>query len=268
MKNIFKYILAIVLVSTFSSCEEDLITFDNSGQTAVSFTQTSFNLSIPVEDLALDIPTQITTVSSVDRTFSAVIENATENTDSEYSIGSVVIPAGSYTGVLTINFDYSEISGEDGDVKEFDVKLVATDGVSTYFDVASIIYFREIVCNDLTLEIVSDVWATETYWTLKQADGTALVERFFPYTGNSITPQTYTIDFPLVDGDYSLEIGDVYGDGMVGTGGGVTLTGTYALTCSILVHASGNGAFSNAVADPFPGAANAEVEVTDFTVNP
>ena len=142
------------------------------------------------------------------------------------------------------------------------------EGVSSYNDVLTISYFREIVCNDLTLDMISDVWATETYWTLKDSTGTALAERIFMWGGNSATPQTYSINFFLPNGDYTLEVGDVFGDGMVGTGGGVTLIGSYSLTCSILIHASGSGAFSGAVADPFPGAPDAEVEVTAFTVNP
>jgi hypothetical protein len=269
MKKILKLILVLSIVFVSTNCEEDLIIFDpQNGQTAISFAQTSFELSVPQEDYQLMIPVQITTSSSEVRTFNAMVESATEGTSNEYSIGTVTIPADSFSGELVVDFDYSEIAGEDGDVKELQVKLEVPEGGSAYNDIATISYFREIVCNDLDLTIISDVWATETYFTLESADGTVIVDRFFPFSGNSTQPQTYNVQFNLADGDYVFKLGDSYGDGQQGTGGGVTLTGSYSLTCSIITHASGEGTFENEVADPFGSNANATVEVTNFTVNP
>uniref|UniRef100_UPI0025D41371 hypothetical protein n=1 Tax=Winogradskyella sp. TaxID=1883156 RepID=UPI0025D41371 len=234
MKTNKYYILSFLLLTLFVnvSCDEEVDTFKTyDGETLISFQKSSFDLSIPEEDLTLNIAVFASTVSASSRTFDAAITSATEGTAGEYTLGTVTIPANEYEGVFTVDFDFSEIGGDDGDVKELVISLMPPAGVGSYNDVATINYFREIVCNDLTIEIVSDVWATETYWSLRDSAGTFLVDRFFPFGGNSTSPQTYTLDFPLINGDYSLEIGDVFGDGMVGTGGGVTLTGTYALTC-------------------------------------
>ena len=43
--------------------------------------------------------------------------------------------------------------------------------------------------------------------------------------------------------------------------------GSYSLTCSIITHASGGGEFA-ATPDPFNGAPDAIIEVTEFSVNP
>jgi hypothetical protein len=266
MKTNKYYILLLALTFLFNvSCEDSNETFDTyKGGELLSFADSSFELSIPQEDLTLQIPVFASSLSSSSRTFNASVTSSTTDTPQEYSIGTITIPANEYEGSLAIDFDFSEISGDDGELKE----LVVSIDAPSYNNVATINYFREIVCNDLKLTIVSDVWASETYWTLEQADGTALVERFFPFGGNAVTPQTYELEFMLPDGDYVYKMGDSYGDGMVGTGGGVTLTGNYSLTCSILTHASGEGAFSPSVGDPFPGNPNATIEVTPFTVNP
>lgn len=268
--NILKIVLALFVTFTYTSCEEELRIYDG-GQTAYSFEEVSFNLSIPSEDLVLSIPVNVSTVSNQSRSVSVLVdvENTTEAAaDGEYSLGQITIPAGSYSGVLDVAFDFSAIGGDDGDVKDLVFSIATTGGDTAFYETVSISYFREIVCNDLELYILSDVWATETYWVLETADGTILQDRFFPYTGNSATPQVYELSFPLNDGDYVFKIGDAYGDGMIGTGGGVTLTGEYSLSCSIITHASGSGAFASPEADPFAGAPNGQVEVTAFTVNP
>jgi hypothetical protein len=269
MKNIFKLFALLCMVMTFTGCEDEEETLKDFDGTGLAFAETNFNLSIPAEDLLLEVPVNATSLAATSRTFNAVVTSATEGTANEYTIGSITIPANEYAGTLAIDFDFSEISGDDGEVKDLVVSIDGGDDVLVYNNVATISYFREIVCNNLQLDMVSDVYASETYFTIEQADGTAIVERFFPWAGiNSTTAQTYSVEFALPDGDYVLKIGDSYGDGMVGTGGGVTLTGSYSLTCSIITHATGEGAFEGAVPDPFAQFSDATVEVTAFTVNP
>lgn len=251
------------------SCDDELDNFKTfESQTLLSLQTSSFNLSIPEEDLVLEIPVFSSTLSGESRTFPAIVSSATEGTGNEYAIGSVTIPANEYDGILTIDFDFSEIGGEDGEVKELIVALNPPDGVGAYNNIATINYFREIVCNDMELTIISDRWATETYFTLENADGTIIVERSFPFSADSgdteDTAQTYNVTFTLPNGDYIFKLGDAYGDGQVST----NYNGSYLLTCSILTHAQGDGAFSGAVADPFTGAPNATVEATAFSVNP
>lgn len=258
--NILKISFAFCIALFCTSCEEELETFSaTSGQTAYSFDATEFNLSIPSEDLVLSIPVNVTTVASQDRSVSVAInvDDTTADTETEYSLGNIVIPAGSHMGTLDVSFDFSEISGADGDVKELSFSINPTGEDTAFFETVTIEYFREIICNDLELTIISDVWATETGFRLEQADGTVIVDDFFPWTVNSTQPQTYNVMFNLADGDYIFTLLDTYGDGQEGTGGGVTLTGSYELTCSIITHAAGSGALDNGT-----------FEATPFTVNP
>jgi len=258
MKNIFKYIIAIAVVTSFSSCEEDLVIFSpDNGQTALSFAKTSYNLSIPSEDLDLEIPVDVTTTSTTDRTFNVVVDSFTDGTASIYTVGTVTILAGSYNGVLAVNFDHSEITGEDGIVNELILRIEAPEGVASYNDVVTIDYFREIICNDLHIKIVSDVYASETSFGITDAEGNEIIAPFSPFGGDSLTAQVFEADFTLPDGDYLFTLYDSYGDGQIGASGDVSLTGSYALTCSIITHASGDGALD----DDFS-------ETTAFTVNP
>jgi hypothetical protein len=259
MKKSIYLLKFLFIISLFVGCEDyQAVQFDNvNGQTAISLARTSYNLSIPEEDLTLEIPVNITTISPVERNFDVNIVSSTEGTSAEYSVGSVTIPANEYSGILTVDFFYAAISGEDGDVKDLVVEVASSDTVSAFDNTVNISYFREIVCNDLELTIISDVWATETGFRLEAADGTVIVDDFFPFSVNSTQPQEYNVSFTLDDGDYIFTLLDSFGDGQLGTGGGVTLTGSYALTCSIITHASGEGPLENGT-----------FESTPFTVNP
>lgn len=249
MKNIFKLVALMIFVGSFTSCEEDLIVFDaENGQTALSFAATSFNLSIPTENLTLEIPVQSTTSSSAERSFSVTVDSNTGSAG-EATVGSVVIPAGQFLGVLSIDFNYNAIDGADGDVKNLVLSLAPPAGGTSYDDVASISYFREIICNDAVLTLNTDFWADETGFFITDASGTVVFE-----IAQGDLPrgaQTYTYNITLADGCHTATITDQFGDGQLD---GVNV-GSYSLDCSIIVLASGGGNI---------GAS----ESMDFCVNP
>ncbi len=255
--------LCISLV-LMQSCDPDLVVFDpDNGQTALSFGETVYNLSIPEENLTIEIPVNITTRSNSARDFNVVVdeEATTPGTSSEYSIGSVSIPAGEYSGTLAVDFTFANIGGMDGETKDLVINLVAPDGGATYNDVATITYFREIICNDLELEVVSDIFGTETGYTITDDQGNVVagVEPGDMFPGNFCTQLTYTESITLPDGDYTFTILDSFGDGMIAQNnacGPDDIIGTYRLSCSIIVHAQGGGASVGAA------------ESTDFSVNP
>jgi hypothetical protein len=258
-----KFIPIVLLALVFASCEEDLILFDaDNGQTAISFSETEYEIVIPEEDRTLEVPVNVTTRSDVERSFNVSIntEETTSGTSNEYTLGDIVIPAGEFTGILTVDFDFSEISGEDGEVKTL-VFSVSAEGATSFKDVVTVNYFREIVCNNMELTIVSDIFATETSFSLVAADGEVIVDNFFPFSQNSLQPQTYNQSFFLEDGEYTFTIFDSFGDGMGESCAGdpeVCLTGSYLLKCSIITHASGSNGLAN----------NNQSESTTFVVNP
>lgn len=258
MKKNNIYLLLLCISTLFVSCGDEIGFSATEAQRSPNFVNTGLSVAVPEEDLILDIPISVTSLSTSERVYEIEVISSTGSA-AEYSFTSAIVPANQIVGSAQLNLDFSEITDED--LREINLKMLNPDGAPS--NEMTIEYFKEVVCNDLELTIVSDVWATETYFTIEQADGTVLVDRFFPFSTDSNTPQEYTLEFTLPDGDYVLKIGDGYGDGNVGA-----LTGTYELVCSIITHASNLEGFVSGTADPFPGWPNAIVEITPFSVNP
>ncbi|MGZ0015033.1 hypothetical protein [Yeosuana sp. AK3] len=264
MKKNNLYLLLMMCITTlFLSCGDEIEFTATEAQRAPNFVNRTLSIQVPQENLSLSIPIVVSSLSDSERVFELEAVSSTGSA-SEYTLSNAVVPANTIQGTATVNFDFSQIADEN--LRSLTLKMLNPDGAPS--NQITIEYFKEILCNDLTLEIVSDVWATETYFTIEEADGTPIVERFFPFSADSTTPQEYSVTFTLPDGDYVLKIGDTFGDGNIGTGGGVTLIGSYKLTCSIITHASNSDGFSTGTPDPFPGAPDAIVEITPFSVNP
>lgn len=243
MKNLSKLFVFLLLTSVFFGCEEDLIIFDaDNGQTALSFGETSYSVSVPLENLSLEIPVNSTTRAAADRNFSAVVnvDGTTPGTSAEYAIGSITIPAGEFVGVLTVDFTYANIGGMDGDVKNLVLDIDVPDGAASFNDQVNITYFREIVCNNVVVTIVPDAWPSETSWEItEQATGNVVA------SGGA---NSATVNLP--DGCYTFTIFDAFSDGICCAYG----NGSYSVDCSIINHAS--------------GAEFGASESTDFCVNP
>lgn len=239
-----KYILIIAVLFAFASCEEENIVFDNeNGQTGVSFATTAYNVSVPTEGLGIEVPVNVTTVSTTDRTFDVSVDDTTIGDAANYALGSVTIPAGEYSGVLNVSLNFDPLI--EGEVYTLVVNLEApVDGVA-YSEQVAIEYFKEIICNDIIVTVVTDTFGGETTWEITDADGTVVASDgpFVNVTGGD----TYTQDVFLEDGCYTFTIFDSYGDGQVDG----TVTGNYTITCSILNVLDGGGAFGASEAKEF-----------------
>ncbi|MGB3592265.1 MAG: hypothetical protein WBA16_11325 [Nonlabens sp.] len=279
MKNIFKYLSAFALTVALVGCDPaEEPQFDNvNGQTAISLAQTSLETSVPQEDLSIDIPVFITTIAGVERSYSATVVEA--DGTGEVAVGQVTIPANSYEGVLEVNFDFSAIGGEDGELRNAIVQLEPSNGATAYNDVLNITYFREIICNDTTLSVQFDAFGDETAFDIVNKDtGMVVFSRPLGSFGFSNPPPVRTFDITLPDGCYEFTIADSFGDGQDDTGAGGVTVGSFDLTCSIITLATGGGtAVSDAITsdqisrlDPFGLGltANSTVQVVEFCVNP
>ncbi len=108
--NISLYLSFILLLGlTFTSCEEDREddSFDpQNGQTFVSFGGgNTADLAVIIDATgSIDIPVNVTTITSSERTFPfQIVEESTNADPNNYTIGSITIPANSHVGSLTIN---------------------------------------------------------------------------------------------------------------------------------------------------------------------
>ncbi len=230
------------------SCERNENPFyDNvNGQTGIYFTQSSTIVGVAEEGTSVEIPVGISTISSEERTFQAQASSSSAAPTEDYSIGEIIIPANSYTGSLTVNFDNFQNMSDDDSVLSIGIvpegnNVVFNSGGS--FGSVSIIYFKEIVCgNDFTLEITTDIYGDETTWEVTNESEDVLASGG-PYGPPSLTPQNIVEAFTLPEGNYTFTIFDSFGDGQLGEFQGTTLIGNYQLSCSATVVASGEGSF-------------------------
>jgi hypothetical protein len=260
MKKMKFKIVFIIFASFLVACSEhENVVYDSiNGQTALQFDETSLNFSVPEEGTSIEVPVISTKAFDSEKTFNVSVNgDNTTAADSEYSIGNIVFPADSYEGILTFKVNYDDILGVDGETKDVEINIDSSSDIASYNDILQITFFRAIICNDVLVEITSDVYGAETSFEITDAEGNEVVPEFFPFGFNSTQPQEFSQTFTLPDGDYIFTLYDSYGDGQVGTGGGVTLTGNYSVTCSIIVHAQGEGELENG-----------SFESTAFTVNP
>lgn len=236
MKNYKFYGLLVALTLIVASCEQEDIgtTFDvDGGQTAISFTTSNFSTSVPDTDLNFQVPVNVTTVSSQERTYTASVVSA--DNASEFSLGNVVIPAGEYNGNLSVNFDFSAITGADGDLKEVVISLVPPAGGTAYNETVTISYFRAIICNDPVLTFAVDTFGEESGFQILDSDGTVVFDIPVGSFGRPPAGTVFTISIPtLPDGMYTAVLIDSYGDGQDDSGG-------YSIDCSISNLATGGG---------------------------
>jgi hypothetical protein len=242
MKKYGLSILAILLVFAYSSCTGDNVVFDNvNGQEAIQFTKRDYNITVPPAGITVTLPVSVTTISTSDRTFQAVADETSTGAAASYSIGTATIPAGSYDGTLKVDLNTTTL--KDGIAYSLLVKLVAPVDGAAFNNVATIKYNKKVVCNDVVLTIVTDAYAEETSWKIKDATGKVVASippgTYGPASSGASRGKTYTHNINLPNGKYTLIMEDVYCDGQFDG----SYSGSYKLDCSIINHASGSGAY-------------------------
>lgn len=102
-----KIISVLSLIALFVSCgeTEDKIWDPNSGQTLAYFATTSAVLGVPLNDVTTQtLKVNVNTLSSVDRTVTVEVDEASTADAANYSFNpTVTIPANTYIGELVIN---------------------------------------------------------------------------------------------------------------------------------------------------------------------
>lgn len=244
MKNYFK-ILGISLAAILISCDPDSQEqFDNvNGQTAVAFAQTSIETSVPTEGKTITLPVTVTTISTESRSFNVSVSEADDA--NAITLGNVVIPANTYEGTIDISIDFDQIGGNDGDVRTALIQITPSEGATAYNEIATVSYFREIVCNDVILTINTDSFASETGFQILDDMRNVVYELVAGQLADGV--QTVTEDIFLEDGCYTAVITDTFGDGQVDQ----NVTGDFTITCSIITYATGGGAFGPRQEVPF-----------------
>ena len=250
MKNIYKLLTFIVLIASFTSCEEDLIIYDNAG--FIQIDDASAVTIVENSGDAVEILAILGSAQSSDTTVDFLVTGD----DSRYALSasSIVIPAGETSGAVTLSaIDDDEINGD------IDVVIglagssglpigLGGEGLNSVSKTITIVD-DNVPCNDVFVSVTTDRWGSENSWEIRDASG-ALVDSDGPFADLPAgATETYEKTVNLEDGCYVFTMFDSYGDGMG--------TGTYVVTCGAIVHAQGGGDLAD----------GNQSESTDFCVN-
>jgi hypothetical protein len=263
MKNIFKLFLTLSVVFAFTSCEQDLITFDaDNGQTAISFASTAVTVGVcePTVDLAVESTTQ----SSSDRTYSVSVNAASTAVPAEYTVGnSVTIPAGQHIGTIPVSIDFSQVP--EGENRSLIIDLIASDGaVINTRETTTYSYTSACTLNEVVVDLNFDQFAEEMAYLIFDINSGALVDASFDASGapnfGTFNGQTsFTKTLCLADGDYQIQFLDSWGDGNTGNP-----NGAYGL---LLATCDGTSEIFPPVVDGGFGANGSQLGTAPFVVN-
>lgn len=245
MKKLIYILVCSIFVASCGDVEE-VIYSPTTGQTGVGFTTGSTSVTVPEGGVTVEVGVQATTLSAVDRTFSAAVnmEETTENSSADYTIGNIVIPANEFNGTLQVTFGNFD-NLEDFVTKTLVVDLDLDPGLAVVgSNSTTFTYVKNFICNDVDLSFTFDDYPEETTWEITDADG-MVVFSGGPYDGET----SFNDSFFLEDGCYTFTIFDAFGDGICCGYG----SGSYSLSCAIITLAEG-GEFGGE-------------ESTDFCIN-
>jgi hypothetical protein len=245
-----KILIMSLLVLSFYACDTDdniNTIYDNiNGQTGIGFAATNFSAAVRTTGTTIILPVEVTTLSSTARNFNVTVDASSVGPSSDHTIGSITIPADSYSGTLEVSFVDDNLA--EGVSYTLVLNLDLSGGIAGVgAKTATINYNKYLICNDLELVLNTDFYASETSWEITDSTG-AVVQSDGPFADGVAT---YNWAFNLPDGCYTFTIFDAFGDGLFD---GAT-TGNWTLSCSIITHSTGSGNF---------GGSNS----TDFCVNP
>jgi hypothetical protein len=257
MKIFIKLCLVALL---FTACDDtEAVIFDpGSGQTGLGFAESVINLSIPEGGLTTTVPVFSTTVSSQDRSFDVIVDDALTSdflAASDYSLGTVFIPAGSHEGSFDVTINYDGLT--DFVQNELVVNIDAPSDVSVFSEL-TFLFLREFdielfVCSsDYQLIINFDNFGSENTWELTDTAGAVLYSGG-PYDDGGTGTQLVVNNISLATGCYTFTFFDSFGDGLDDG----NIEGDYSLVCAaqtVVSYASGVGNFG-------------DFNSTDFCVN-
>jgi len=254
MKNIYKLLTFIVLFASFTSCEEDLIVYDNA-----SFLQLLDDSAVSVVENSGDVIEIVAILGSAQSTDTTVSFSVTGD-DSRFTISgsSVVIPAGETSGTITFSpIDNETIDGDTvvviglADSNGLPVG-VGGEGINSVNKTITLID-DNVPCNNYVITVVSDRWGSEVMYDILDSNG-AVVVSGGPFSDTAAgTNTTEVVNVNLPDGCYTMRVFDWYGDSW-GSGGA-----SYAAQCGALVAGSGSG-------DSFAGISG--LDLSTVPVNP
>lgn len=230
MKKYVFFLLASVALISFSSCEES--STDALDTSFASFTTTSMDIGIDQGGEATqELKIYTSNKTNSDRTISVAVEESTTASEGAFTVpATVVIPAGTNEGTLTINLQDVDLSLTEA--KFLVIRLTSTNDLST--GQALTIGLTQKCPSDVVevkINLAFDSWPEEAAWRILDADGYTVMASADPFAyGGHAGMSSFSTKNCLDHGTYTIQIFDGYGDG--GTSYSIIADGTEVFSLS------------------------------------
>ena len=227
MKNIKLFLIALSVI-TLNSCTDEV----EAPQTPyVTFEGNSFDVGVDEgSETSTNIKIYAANITNSDRTVGiSVVEEGTDLDANAYTVPeTIIIPAGTNEGILTVNIKDVGLSLLD---QFLEVKLVQTENI---FVGETLKIAAALNCpgedKKLKITLGFDSYPEEAAWRILDANGNTVMASSSPlafgaydgFTGGTTIPEC------LPSGDYTIEIYDGWGDG--GTSYSITVNGEPAFS--------------------------------------
>jgi hypothetical protein len=109
-KIIYKIPVLLFLVAVLVGCESDPVIYDSeNAQALAQFSSSSLSIGTPEDGASAEAEVTVSTVSSQDREIQVEVDPSSSATTDQFSVSNLVIPAGSYSGKITITSNYDAL---------------------------------------------------------------------------------------------------------------------------------------------------------------
>lgn len=231
MKNFKLFLLAVLTITAFVSCEEEI---EAPGTNYVTFGDTSYNTGVDQGgSTTFEIPVYTANTTGSDRSFVLMVDGSGA-ADGSYNVPTAItIPANSNEAMIPVQLSDNNLGIG---VNTIIISFTAEDGLSLG-ESTSLNYIQNCAEATGTLDIVFDGYGSETSWDITDVLG-GVVASGSGYSDGQVDASE---NITLCQGrNYTFTIYDSYGDGL-----SFPTNGTYTLTIGGVVKASGGGDFGS-----------------------
>jgi hypothetical protein len=232
MKNLKLYALFIIALASFSSCEDNAEALDTN---YVTFAETEYAAGVDVggsNTVAIKVFTA--NLQNSDRSFEVSIDTTSTAAMGSYTVpATIVVPGGQNEGILTVTLTDTDLGiGVNSLVLNFAAKEGLSNGGQT-----TVNYIQNCSEVTATLQINFDGYASETSWEITDSLGGVLASVAAGTYSDGLASVTETVTL-CAGRDFSLTIGDSYGDGLT-----YPSLGSYSVTVNSVEVVSEDGAY-------------------------
>ena len=244
MKNFKLLILALLTITSFSSCEEEV---EAPGTNYITFGDASYSQGVdPGGTATVEVPVYTANITGADRTFNIVVDPSTTADAASYTWPStVVIPGGSNEAILSVGLSDTNLDCFNDLAFSIAPQPDLSTGVTstiTYFQIPSPACANEV---SGTLDFVFDGFASEVSWEIRDVLGGLVTSG--PATPYADGEATDSVPVTLCFGRcYSITVFDAFGDGL-----SFPADGSFTLTLDGVVYATGGGNYGSSASVDF-----------------